>query len=49
MKLSSKNTKKNNHNDKILGQYQNNDAILKKGPYGYYLNYNDKNINLKII
>ena len=25
MKLSSKNTKKNNHNDKILGQYQNND------------------------
>ena len=47
MKLSSKNTKKNNHNDINIGQYENNDITLKKGPYGYYLNYNDKNINLK--
>ena len=49
MKLSSSKSSKfkTKNNDKILGKYHENDIILKKGPYGYYLNNGDKNINLK--
>ena len=49
MKLSSTKTNqyKNKNNDKILGKYKDNDIILKKGPYGYYLNNDNNNINLK--
>ena len=47
MKLSSIKTNQYKNNDKILGKYKENDIILKKGPYGYYLNNGDKNINLK--
>jgi DNA topoisomerase-1 len=31
---------------RVLGKYENNDVILKKGMYGFYLTYN--NINYKI-
>ena len=44
---SKSNQYKNKNAEKILGKYQENNIILKKGPYGYYLNNGDNNINLK--
>ncbi len=32
--------------DKNLGKYNNKKVLLKKGPYGPYLNYNKKNISI---
>jgi len=32
-----------------LGKYNDKDVIIKEGKYGPYLNYNDKNTNLKYI
>ena len=32
--------------EKILGKYKNKKVVLKKGPYGPYLNYHKKNISL---
>lgn len=32
---------------KILGEYEGNDIFLKKGPYGFYIVYNNKNYKLK--
>lgn len=32
--------------DKNLGKYKNKKVLLKKGPYGPYLNYNKKNISI---
>ena len=48
MKLSSnKDGKKFNTLHKNLGNCKDKDVFLKKGPYGHYLSYNEKNINLK--
>ena len=48
MKVSSnKDGKKINTLHKNLGNCKDKDVFLKKGPYGHYLSYNDKNINLK--
>ena len=48
MKLSSnKDGKKFNTLNENLGNCKDKDVFLKKGPYGHYLSYNDKNINLK--
>ncbi len=30
---------------KLLGQYQEKDAFLKRGPYGFYISYDGKNYN----
>ena len=32
-----------------LGKYKNIDVIIKEGKYGPYINYDNKNINLKYI
>ena len=34
---------------KLLGTYENNDVILKKGKYGLYINHNNKNTSLKFL
>ena len=48
MKVSSnKDGKKFNTLNKNLGDCKNKPIFLKKGPYGHYLSYNEKNINLK--
>ena len=39
-----RNYKKNNI---LLGEYENKDIYIKKGKYGYYLKYNNKNISMK--
>ena len=41
--ISDKNKPINN----VLGQYKENDVILKKGKYGLYINYNKKNFSIK--
>ena len=35
-----------NSGEKLLGIYKENDVILKNGPYGLYVKYNNKNIPL---
>ena len=34
---------------KVLGKYRDMDVLLKKGKYGFYVNYNEKNYSLKFL
>ena len=45
--LNLENIIENDFSEKILGQYQNNDIVLKKGRYGLYISCNGKNHSLK--
>jgi DNA topoisomerase-1 len=45
--LNLENIIENDFSEKILGQYQNNDIVLKKGRYGLYVSCNGKNHSLK--
>ena len=40
---------RNKNTDINLGKYKNKEVIIKDGRYGPYLNYDNKNINLKYI
>ena len=39
----------NTMHGKILGKYKEIDIVLKKGKYGFYVNYNEKNYSLKFL
>ena len=47
LKISSNNINKKGSVSINMGLYKDEDVFLKKGPYGYYLNIGDNNINLK--
>ena len=52
VKIQMKNSVQKIQNKKTdinLGKYKNKEVIIKDGKYGPYLNYDNKNINLKYI
>ncbi len=49
MNIKSVNKIKGKSTDINLGEYKGKEAIIKEGKYGPYLNYNNKNMNLKYI
>ena len=49
MNIKSVNKIRGKSSDINLGEYKGKEAIIKEGKYGPYLNYNNKNINLKYI
>jgi len=49
MNIKSVNKIRGKSTDINLGEYKGKEAIIKEGKYGPYLNYDNKNINLKYI
>jgi len=45
--MGTKNEKNTTNTDKILCQYNTENVYLKKGPYGEYIRYKNKNYNVK--